>query len=172
MRSNPGWRIKENGTQVCIDMNGMFEREMKIMEGSEMNIIRKNSKLNMEVLRKYLRFLFLDRLWDECWKKRTIKEGLFWNWTYLNNKSIILELLISCWLFRIVRFLKMSFFISADSNILSNFGPLGAKCKGWGLFNRTTLNLFFNQFTYIFVCLFVSGKPISVWILDYPLVPK
>ena len=26
--------IQENGTQVCIDMNGMFEREKRIKEGS------------------------------------------------------------------------------------------------------------------------------------------
>ena len=47
-------------------MNGMFEREKRINDGSKMNIIRKDSKLNIEVKRKYLRFLFLDRLWDEC----------------------------------------------------------------------------------------------------------
>ena len=34
---------------MCIDMNGMFEREKRIKEGSKMNIIRKNSKLNIEV---------------------------------------------------------------------------------------------------------------------------
>ena len=34
---------------VCIDMNGMFEREKRITGGSEKNIIRKSSKLYREV---------------------------------------------------------------------------------------------------------------------------
>ena len=34
---------------VCVYMNGMFEREKKITEGSEINIISKNSKLNIEI---------------------------------------------------------------------------------------------------------------------------
>ena len=42
--------IQENDTKVCIDMNGMFEREEN--EGwlkDEYIIIRKDSKLNIEV---------------------------------------------------------------------------------------------------------------------------
>ena len=35
---------------VCIDMNGLFEREKRIKkEGSKMNIIKKDSNLNIEV---------------------------------------------------------------------------------------------------------------------------
>ena len=40
-------------------MNGMFEREKKITEGSEMNIIRKNSKIKYRGLKEIIKvFVF------------------------------------------------------------------------------------------------------------------